>query len=348
MRRLALTVLLAGCAGIESDIERAEIGFFFENFIKGKDRGLYQYSKMIEEHATKVQGGRYQYVAPAHVSNFYIDRAVRGLGGTKIPNSDHLAAVVDRLLFVLVFDPTGAMRSTACEQLGRVLLPLPKSPPPPEADAGSDTRINQIADDLQGLSAEAKKGNKVPVADVVERMRALAQERPRSTIVARQVVRVLAAEPIAGTISGPIRETAEEIAPPIIRDAILVALRNAVVGFGEELPDESPLVRQSAIEVIARVASPLAREGAIARLAGGIDPAESDPDVRCALLSYLGVVGGPGAFDACVERLDDLDVGVRFSAQAALQEITGARVEPTPGAWRAFAETATKPAKAAE
>jgi hypothetical protein len=49
-----------------------------------------------------------------------------------------------------------------------------------------------------------------------------------------------------------------------------------------------------------------------------------------------------------VERLDDLDVGVRFSAQAALQEISGARVEPTPEAWRAYAEAAKQPAKAPE
>lgn len=347
MRRLALALLLAGCAGIESDIERAEIGFFFENFVKGKDRGLYQYAKLIEEHSTKVQGGRYQYVAPAHVSNFYIERAVRGLGGTKIPNSDYLAAVVDKLLYVLAFDPTGAMRSTTCEQLGRVLLPLPESPPTPTPDGNSDIRINQIADDLQRLAAEAKKGNKVPVADVLERMRALTQECPRSTIVARQIVRVLAAEPVAGAVSGPIRDAAEEIGPPIVRDAILVALRNAAVGIGEEEPDESPLVRRTAIDVIARVGAPLASEGAIARLAGGIDPPESDPDVRCALVAYLGGVGGPGAFDACLERLDDLDVGVRFAAQAALQQITGARVEPTPAAWRAWAEAAKEPAKAA-
>jgi hypothetical protein len=49
-----------------------------------------------------------------------------------------------------------------------------------------------------------------------------------------------------------------------------------------------------------------------------------------------------------VGRLDDLDVGVRFSAQAALQAITGARAEPTMEAWRAWAEANEKPAKATE
>ncbi|HEX5135857.1 MAG TPA: HEAT repeat domain-containing protein [Planctomycetota bacterium] len=349
MRVLALALLLAGCAGVESDIDRAEMGIFFENFIKGKDRGLGAYSKMIESHATKVQNGRYQYVEPAHISNFYIDLAARGLGGTKVQNAVFLAAVVDRLLFVLAFDPTGAVRSTACDQLGRVLLRLPATPPPAGVEGNPDIRINQIADDLQRLAADFREGKQVPVADVVERMRALAQESPRSTIVARQVVRVLCTEPISNTATAQVREASEEITPPMLQGAITVVMRNAAVGLAEEPSDDSPLVREAAIDVLTRVASGIAREGAIARLGNGIDPPETDPDVRCALLTYLGRVGGPGAFECCVGRLDDIDINVRYAAQAALQEITGARVDPTSPAWLAWAESRKQqPAKAAE
>ncbi len=346
MRPLALAILLAGCAGIESDIERAEISEFFQNFVKGKDRGVNGYSRMITDAVTKVQGGRYQYVPPAHISNFYVDMAVRGLGGTKLPNSDYLAAAADKLLFVLTYDPTGALRSMACEQLGRLLLPLPPGPVPIAVDGNADVRINQIADDFLAMAVDVRAGKKVPVSSVVERMRALAAERPKSLLSACQMVRILAAQPISGAVSGPVRETAEEIGPAIVRDAILVALRDSAVGLKDEEPDESALVRQAAAEVLTRVGSPVAQEGAIARLAGGIDPLERDPDVRCALVAYLGVVGGPGAFESCVERLLDLDLGVRLHAQASLQGMTGARADPTPEAWRAWAGKSPELAKA--
>lgn len=346
MRPLALLALLAGCAGIEGDIERAEMSEFFENFIKGKDRGVYEYSNTISKSVTGIQGGRYQYVSPAHISNFYVNWSIRGLGGTKLPNSDYLAAAADKLLFVFTYDPTGALRSTAAEQLGRLLLPLPPGPAPLPLEGSADTRINQIADDLKKMADEVKAGQKVPVSAVVERMRALSAERPRGLLSACQMVRALATPPIVGAVSGPVRETAEEIGPSIIRDSILVALRDQAVGLREYDPDESPLVRESAIEVLARVGSPVAQPGAIERLRGGIDPVERDPDVRCALLKYLGVVGGPGAFEACVERLMDLDISVRHAAQASLQKLTGARAEPTPEAWLRAAAEAPKVAKA--
>jgi HEAT repeat protein len=143
-----------------------------------------------------------------------------------------------------------------------------------------------------------------------------------------------------------VREPAEEIGPAIVRDSILVALRDVSVGVKDFEPDESPLVRHSAAEVLTRVGSPVAQEGAIARLSGGIDPLERDPDVRCALVAYLGAVGGPGAFEACVERLADIDLSVRLYAQTSLQQLTHERVDPTPGAWRAWAEKAPALAKA--
>ncbi len=347
MRWLAILAILGGCAGIEADIERAEISEFFTNFVKGKDRGVNAYAQTITKSVTAVQGGRYQYVAPAHMSNFYVDWSVRGLGGTKLPNSDYLAAAADKLLFVMTYDPTGALRSTASEQLGRLLLPLPPGPVPMPLEGNTDTRINQIADDLMQMAADVREGKKVPVSAVVERMHALAAERPKGLLSACQMVRILAMPPIAGAVSGPVREAAEEIDPPIIRDSILVALRDVSVGLPDSEPDESALVRKCAAEVLTRVASPVAQAGAIARLKGEIDPPERDPDVRCALVAYLGVVGGPGAFEACVERLLDLDLGVRLYAQASLQQITGARAEPTPAAWRAYAEKTPALAKAA-
>jgi hypothetical protein len=303
---------------------------------------------MIETHATKVHAGHYQYVEPAHISNFYIDLAVRGLGGTKVQTAVFEAAVVDRLLFVLVYDPTAALRSTACDQLGRVLLRLPPPAPAPAVEGNPDVRINQIADDLQQQAVAAKEGKKVPVADVVERMNALAKESPRTTGAARQVVRVLCADPIANEPSGPVHDTSEQVTPPMLRDAIIAVMRNFAVGFADELPDDSPIVRGTAIDVLTRVSSEVARDGAIERLGNGIDPPESDPDVRCALLTYLGTVGGPGAFPCCVGRLDDLDINVRYAAQAALQEITGARVAPTAAAWLAWDESRKQPPKAAE
>jgi len=340
MRRLALLALVAGCAGIEGDIDRTEMKEFFVNFVKGKDRGLNAYRRTIEKSVTKVQGRRYQYVAPAHISNWYVDRSVRGLGGTDLPNSDYLASAVDKLLFVLSYDPTAAIRSTTCEQLGRILLKLPYAEVPLPVDGNADIRINQIADDLAEMATHAREGKKVPVSAVVERLHALEKERPRTLLGARQVVRVLAAAPVSQAISGPIRDTAQEVGPALIRDAILVSLREVAVGLPDIEPDDAPLVRQCAVEVLTRVGSPVARAGAEARLMGGIDPFERDTDVRRALLAYLGTIGGPGAFNACVERLLDLDVGVRFSAQMALQEITGARADPTPEAWRAWAEQA--------
>ena len=196
------------------------------------------------------------------------------------------------------------------------------------------------------LAADSREGKRVPASAVIERMRALDAERPKGLMSACQMVRILAVAPVVGAVSGPVREAAEEIGPAIVRDSILIALRDVSVGLKDADPDESALVRKSAIAVLARVQSPVAREGAIARLSGEIDPLERDPDVRCALVAYLGSVGGPGAVAACIERLLDLDVGVRFYAQTSLQHLTGGRVDPTPEAWRAYAEKAPALAKA--
>jgi hypothetical protein len=54
------------------------------------------------------------------------------------------------------------------------------------------------------------------------------------------------------------------------------------------------------------------------------------------IVVYLGAVGGPRAFEACVLRLEDKYDGIRYQAQVSLQRMTGARVEPTVAAWRAW------------
>ena len=277
---------------------------------------------------------------PAHLSHFYVERSVRGLGGTRVEGSDDLVRVTDWLLYALAYDPTVSVRSRACENLGRVLLRLPLGAEPPQpGDAQADQRINVAAQDLLGYAMESNEGREVEPERIVERMRALASEAPPTRQAAMQQVRAFAVEPVFDTGPGAVRDAMDELLPGVARDAILVALRETACGdavrpqFG---PDDSPVVRAAAARVLARSASPVALADAIARLAGPVDPAERDPDVRVRLVEYLGAVGGPAAFEACRGRLDDHEPGVRFHAQRALQRMTGARVRPTPEAWDAW------------
>jgi len=333
----ALALALAGCAGIEGDIKRAEMREFFLNFVRGKDRGSGYYAHQIAKSTTKPRGGAYQYVAPAHLSHFYVERSVRGLGGTRIRTSDDLVRVTDWLLYTLAYDPTVSVRSRACENLGRVLLRLPPGDGPPVADdLQADQRINVAAQDLLGYALARNEGQRVETAKVVERMEALAAEAPPTRQAAMQQVRAFAVDPVYGVRTGPVREAADRLVPGLTRDAILVALRETACGdplrpqFGA---DSSPLVRASAARVLARSGSPVALEAALWRLRGAVDPAEHDPDVRGRLIEYFAAVGGPRAFDACVQRLDDHDPAVRYHAQRALQRMTGARVRPTSQSW---------------
>jgi len=338
----ALVVLVAGCAGIEGDIQRAELREFVLNIVQGKDRGAADYARTIDQSSTRPRGAHYQYIAPAHLAHFNIERSVRGLGSTKTPNSDYLAFVTYKLLYVLRYDPGGSVRSLACEELGRVLLRLPRrSPPPLPGESLTEQKINQIAQDLAHYAVQLKKGRRVSRAAILERMQALARKRPTTARSAHQMVRAVAVRPAAWSSDSEIRKLSKAIVPGIVHDAILLALREHACGDPNRPDleaDPSALARLAAIRVLTRVRSPVALDGALARLQDPVDPAEHDPDARGALCEYLGVVGGAKAFETCAVRLADSDANVRYHAQRALVLMTGARVEPKPEAWRAWRE----------
>jgi HEAT repeat protein len=270
-----------------------------------------------------------------------IDRSVRGLGGTKIRNSDDLALVADWLLFALAFDPTLSVRSAAAQELGRVLLRLPMTDlPPAPTDALADQRIHTAAQDLHRYGLDVQAGKKVTHAQVVERMEALARESPPTRQAAQQAVRAFAIFPVRGATSKKIRVASERLVPGLVRAAILVSLRE--VACGDPLrphrePDPQAVVRAAAAEVLATTQSPVALRAAAERLKDAIDPAERDADVRRRLVSYLGrIPHSKLAFRVCLLRLEDVDSGVRYHAQAALQRMTGARVGTDPADWRAW------------
>jgi len=335
-------MLLLGCAGVEGELKRASMRESLLDLVQGRDRGAGNYGRTIDKSVTTVEAGRYQYKPPAYLSQWMVEWSVRGLGGTATPNLDYLAFVVDRLLFVMAHDPTGAARSLACEQLGRTLVRFPVAQNPfARAGERADQKINVIAQDLNRQGQDVKLGKKVPVDAVVERVLALEPLRPPDMLSARQVVRVFAAQPVATTTAPRLREVADRVGPGLLRDSILVSLADVACGnplHAEFEADPSPLARASALEVLTRSGSDVAKVQAIERLKDPLDPAETDPDVRRRLLAYLGALGGVDSFAVCVVRLGDVDPGVRFFAQQALVRITGAQVTPTAEAWRSWAQ----------
>jgi HEAT repeat protein len=338
---LAPLLLLAGCAGIEGDIKRAEMKEVFLDLTRGKDRGAPYYTATIAKAKTEIIGGRYQFQPPAHISHFLIYRSVRGLGGTRIKTSDDLALITDWLLFALVFDPTLSVRSAAAEELGRVLLRLPMTElPPAPSDALTDQRIHTAAQDLHKYGKDVQAGKKVTHDQVVERMEALARESPPTRQAALQAVRAFAIFPVRGASSKKIRAASERLVPALVRSAILIALRETACGDplrSHREADPAAIVRYAAAKVLASTRSPIAVRAAAVRLDDGIDPAERDADVRRQLVRYLGRVrNSPQAFSVCLLRLEDVDSGVRYRAQEALQNMTGARVGAYPDAWRAW------------
>ncbi len=338
---IVLLLLLAGCAGIEGDIKRAEMKEVFLDLTRGKDRGVGYYTETINAAKTEIVGGRYQYQPPAHISHFLIARSVRGLGGTRIRNSDELALVADWLLFALSFDPTLSVRSAAAEELGRVLLRLPMTDlPPAPSDALADTRIHEAAQDLYKYGQAVRAGKKVTHDQVVERMEALAKESPPTRQAAQQAVRAFAIFPVRGATSRKIRAASERLVPGLVRAAILVSLSE--VACGDPLrphreADPAAVVREAAAKVLATTQSPVALAAAAVCLRDAIDPAERDADVRRQLVRYLGrIPSSPLAFQLCLVRLEDVDSGVRYRAQEALQRMTGVRAGADPDAWRAW------------
>lgn len=339
---LVLLPIVCACSGPKKDVYFANIGDNLADLVIGKDRGLWSYRATIHKNISSI-AGPYKYVPPKPwIAQYKVIRASYGLGGTKVENAEQLAQVVDTLFHVLRNDPTAATRSTACLQLGRVLLRLPvdtNDALPP--DPGAEEKINALATDLWDIKVKLDKGQKVKEKDALALMQQLADTpvpRMRSAI---QVVRACSLPPIALVSKGKVWDYREKIVPRIVRDAILVALREVAVGNPptRDEPDASEQVRADAIDVLTRVASPVALHAGYRRIADDIDPLEGDEEVRRKLVQYMGVIGGPEAFAACVTRLNDVeDVSVRYHAHAALLKMTGARVTFERGAWRAWRE----------
>jgi hypothetical protein len=345
-RALFLTLLLACLAGCrskpEGDVTRASMMDDLKDLVYGKDRGLWSYRSTISANVTSLSGP-YQYPPPkAWVSQYRVERAAYGLGGTKTENAEQLAQVVDTLFHLMRNDPTATIRATACRQLGRVLLRLAvdtEATLPP--DAGAEEQINSIAQDLFAIKQKLDKGEKVKVRDAVALLEQLAAMHPPRMSSAVQVVRACAIPPIAGTARGPLFDLREKEVPNMVRDSILVSLRERACGDLRTMaePDPEAMVRADAIDVLARIATPAAIDNAVARLDDPIDPPERDFHVRGRLLHYLGMLGGRKAFASCVMRLGDVYQDVRYHAQVALTRMTGARgVEPTAEAWNAWLE----------
>jgi hypothetical protein len=310
---------------------------FFGDLFKGKDRGYPNYRETIERAIQRGGGGAYQYAPPAHVSNFLVQRSVRGLGCTEVEGSDSLAGIVDLLLEVLHRDPTAAVRATASHQLGRILLTLPEAGLPPPV-ANVDQKIHQNAMDLFHIQGEMKKGTPILPEPVVGLVRGLGGLTPGHILSAREMMRALAGPPVSPARNAAIVAARDEVVPAAARAAILVALRDVGTGQADGEPDPSALVRIHATEVLARVGSPVALGPAVERLGDSVDSPERDPDVRRQLVAYLGAVGGPASFEACLQRLDDADSGVRFHAHRALLRMTGADEPPDGARWRAWRE----------
>lgn len=352
---IALPLLFASlpsCAKVEYDIWKAELSEDTADLYRGKDRGYHGYREMLEEATIRGAGiRRYRYVKPAHVSNYLVTRAVRGLGGTEWPDSssvaatDYMAGSVDRLLDVLYRDPTPSVREQVCAQLGRISRRLtfmlngfkPEDPYLLRPDA--DVNIRQTTSDLTELQIRIDKGERIPQKFVVAALESFDQNPPRRSLEALEMMRAVASLPVAAAPPGPIRDAARTIVPRLCLRAISITLSQTACGSlvaTGAYPDESDRVRLRAIQVLTSLHDPTAREPASARLWDNLDPEESNEFVKNALLVYLGTVGGRHAFEAAVRRLDNGHVSVRYHAQSALIRMTGARLAPQARAWRAW------------
>jgi hypothetical protein len=347
-----LLVLVPSCAKVEFDIWRAKVGENTTDLYRGKDRGYFGYRQMIEDATIRGSGiRRYQYVKPAHVSNYLVTRAVRGLGGTNWPgstrraNTDYMAGTVDRLLDVLYRDPTPSVRQQVCSQLGRVArrLSLMSNGPIPEDPyellPGSDVNIRQTTSDLVGLQTRINKGERISQKFVVAALEEFHANPPRRSLLALDMMRAASSRPIAAAPPGPIRDAARTIVPRLCLRAISITLTElacgSLVASGAN-PDESDRVRLRAIQVLTSLRDPTAREAAAGRLWNDLDPLETSEPVKSAILVYLGTVGGPHAFEAAVRQLDHGHTSVRFHAQAALITMTGVRMDADANAWRGW------------
>jgi len=338
---LGAILLLGSCAKVEFDIWRAKTGENMADLVRGRDRGYFGYREIIEANTLKAAGfDRYQYKEPAHVANYQVTRAVRGLGGTAWPDTDHMAGAVDRLLYVLRHDPTAAVRTAACSQLGRIAERLPAAAVDPyPLNPRHDETIRLIASDLYGMQQRLEKGEKIKQSVVVESLEKLSEQYPTRFLLSLMLMRALSSKPVVQVPAGPVRETLDRVVPPLCRRAISISLAEVACGseIHAKLPeDDAAAVRLRAAEVLTMLRDPVARNVAASRCWDEFYPAEQDPHVRRALLDYLGAVGGPRAFEAARRRLANDDISLRLHAQRALIDMTGARVAPDAEAWSAW------------
>ena len=338
---LILPVLIggAGCTKVDSDVSRAKFSENMADLVKGRDRGYFGYREMIDDATVRgPRSPRYQYNAPTWVSNYLVTRAVRGLGGTEWPNADYLAGSVDRLLYVLHYDPIPVVRAEACSQLGRIArrLPVPAADPYPYVEL-ADEQIQQISQDLFKLKLRLDKGERIKQTLVIDLLDSFEDLYPTQKLLAIQMMRALSSSPVIQAPAGPLRDTTERVIPRIARRCISIALAQLACGSvfrSKRRPDDDPLVRGRALEVLTALEDPVALRAAVTRLWDEDYPAERDPTVRMRLLEYIGKFGGPLAFEAALRRLDSDFPSIRFHAQAALLTMTATKVEATPDAWR--------------
>ncbi|MHC4959560.1 MAG: HEAT repeat domain-containing protein [Planctomycetota bacterium] len=336
---LALLALVCACSGPEKDIYFASIGEDLKDLLYGEDRGLRSYRAEIDAHITSL-GGPYGYKGKAWMSQWRVIRACYGLGGTKTRNAEQLALAVDKLMHVARNDPTAAARSAACLQLGRIVMRLPvNTRDAVKTDADDAEKINAIVKDLWIIKDQFEAGKPVREKDVTSLLEGLGATRPPALRSAVQVVRACSLPPVSGVAPGPVFELREKVVPGLVRDSILVLLREQACGdpLQPAPPDPSRIVRYDAMEVLIRVRSPVAADLAATRIDDDIDPPELVNDVRRQLLRYLGYCPSRQSFDTCVLWLiDPRDRSVRYQAQRSLVRMTGADVEGTPEAWRAW------------
>jgi hypothetical protein len=325
---LAIACLLfmgTGC----SRHARLDMGASLERTFWGTDRGPAYYGGVIDKWTLLTPGQRrYEFTKQDFIlANFEIHNALRGLGGTKVKTSRDFAYVTDKILWVLAHDPLPADRAVACEELGRLVLRLPDPEKPFEpGTAASAVRINLITRDLREIQMRVVKGENVKVSELVKTINAMADETPTHTRSARQQIRAMTAAPVANAGTKVELATAK-VLPELLRRAMLVSLHSAATGDTDDPdgePDPAEMVRTAAADVLARIGCPIARDDAVSRLSGALDPKEREPDTRRNLLRYLGAIGGAKAFEVCLDALEnDLDSGVRYHAQLALVRMTG-------------------------
>ena len=334
----ALLLLGMACAGTEADLRTEDL----RHALLGQPGGRSVAGHVLAIDRSIVPGSKgqpYGYRGKIQVAHHRVLRSVRGLGAARISTHTELTNAVDALIFVAAHDPTALIRATACGELGRVAARLP---PVEQEDAAHDPRVapasNLIAGSLQRFQRRMEAGESVPAATVTARLRALAKLRPADNLSARRMLRAVASRPVAGS-TGEIAEEARRLVPGIVRRCVLVFLGTVAAGDPVQpgiAPDPSPDVRADAFAALWRLASPVARRGALRRLGDPIDPPERDPDVRRAILRYLSRFRDPEVFDACLTCLDDLDLSVRYAAQEALCRISGVYRARSAADWRAW------------